>query len=121
MTRPRVSGGLIVSAVLNVRDGETVFLLAAGVFGGRDLFEVWRLLLGTACTIYALVLTVRSLGGWCAYLSGADRGKSMMRNYAMVLLLRLRLRSFAWELARIGFWSLALLAVLYGHDLWGLD
>lgn len=94
----------------------SVVLATADLWGGRDLFEVWRLLLGAACTIYAIVLTSRSLWNWCVYLSGADRTKALMRSYLLVLFLRLQLRPFARELAQIGFWTVILLVVLYGHE-----
>ncbi|MBN2561486.1 MAG: hypothetical protein JXQ75_11210 [Phycisphaerae bacterium] len=91
-------------------------ILAVDVLGGRDLFEVWRLVLGTICTIYALVMTARSLWRWCVYLSGADRTVSMMRSYMIVQLLRLRFRRFTREFVQIGLWLLILATVLYWHE-----
>ena len=85
--------------------------LGADLLGGRDLFEVWRFLLGTLCTIYAIVMTARSLWGWIAYLSAPGRTMTLMRNYVVVSLLRLRVRRHAWELTQTAFW-LAVLAVL---------
>ena len=85
---------------------------------GRDLFELWRLVLGTACTIYALVVTIRSLWGWVLYFSGMDRSVSMARQYLIVQLLRLRVRRFAGELLQIAFWAAALIYVLRLHALY---
>lgn len=85
------------------------------IFGGRDLFEVWRLLLGTICTIYAVVVTGRSLWRWCIYFSGSERTTSLMRNYVIVQLLGLRPRRFTREFLQIGLWAAILLVLLYGH------
>ncbi len=83
-----------------------------------DLFEQWRILLTVVCTVYAVVVTGRSLWSWAVYLSGRDRRTSLLRSYIVVQLLRLRLRRFAGELLQIGFWLAMLLLVLYGHRHW---
>jgi uncharacterized membrane protein len=88
---------------------------AAGLLGGRDLFQVWRLLLTTICAIYAAVVAARSLWRWGVLLSGPGRTTSMMRSYMVVQLLRLRIRRFAWEFTRIGLCILILVVVLYWH------
>ena len=88
---------------------------AVAVLGGRDLFELWRLVLGTICTIYATVVMVRSLWRWCVYLSGSDRTISMMRSYMIVQLLRLRLHRFTWEFVQISLLLLILVMVLSWH------
>ena len=90
----------------------------ADIFGGRDPFEVWRFLLGTLCTVYAAVVTGRSLWRWFVYLSAPDRATSFMRQYIVVQLLRLRAQRFAWELGRITFWLAALAVVLDLHRKW---
>jgi hypothetical protein len=82
---------------------------------GGDVFEAWRALLALVCTVYAAVVTGRSCWGWIVYFSGGDRVTSLLRRYTIVQLLRLRVRRFTGELARIGFWLSALVAVLYGH------
>lgn len=81
----------------------------------RDLFELWRLLLGTICTIYATVITVRSLWGWVVYLSVPGRSTTVMRNYVIVQLLRLRPGRFADELLYIAGLSILLLLLLRFH------
>jgi hypothetical protein len=86
------------------------------ILGGRDLFEAWRFLLTTTCTIYALVITARSLWGWYTYLAAPGRVRGVMRTYATVQLLRLRFRTFAWEFAQIGLWLVLLLLVLSWHS-----
>lgn len=85
---------------------------------GWDLFEQWRLLLTIICSVYAVVVTGRSLWSWVAYLSGQDRKTSLMRSYVVVQLLRLRFRRFAGEFVQIGFWLTVLLLVLQGHRYW---
>ncbi len=86
-----------------------------GLLGGRDLFELWRLLLCTVCMIYAGVVTLRSLLRWDNYLSGPDRKVSLLRNYVVVQVLRLRFRRFAWEFVQTGLWLLVLVVLLYEH------
>jgi hypothetical protein len=81
----------------------------------RDLFEVWRFILGVVCTVYATVVTVRSLWEWCVYFSGADRSTALMRRYVIVQLLRLSPGRFTWELAQIGFWLSVLIVLLRLH------
>lgn len=84
-------------------------------FAHRDLFETWRLILGTACSVYAIVVTARSLWMWVLYLSGSERVMSLARRYLLVQLLRLRLRPFAGELVQIGLWLAVLIVLLNWH------
>ena len=81
----------------------------------RDLFELWRLLLGTTCCIYAIVIMFRSIWRWCLQLSGSDRRSTMIRRYAVVQLLRVRFGRFSREFARIGVLLFILAALLWGH------
>jgi hypothetical protein len=87
----------------------------------RDLFETYRFLLATACTIYALIVTARSLWGWVEYLSSPDRMTSVMRRYAIASLLRIRLRRFTGEFLQIGFWLIVLAALLDLHRTLGFN
>lgn len=80
-----------------------------------DLFQVWRVVLSTLCGAYATVVTVRSFWGWVLYLSGSDRRTSLMRNYVLVLLLRLRPGRFAGEFTQIGVWFAVFVGLLYLH------
>lgn len=80
-----------------------------------DLFQVWRVILSTLCGVYATVVTARSLWGWAVYLSGSDRRTSLMRNYVLVQLLRLRPGRFAGEFAQIGVWFAVFVGLLYLH------
>jgi hypothetical protein len=81
----------------------------------RDLFELWRLLLGVLCGTYAAVVTARSLWGWVVYLSVPGRQTTVMRNYVLVLLLRLRPGRFAGELLQIFGLSVILFVLLRYH------
>lgn len=81
----------------------------------RDVFELWRLVLGLICTVYAVVVTGRSLWGWLVYFSRGDRTTVLMRNYVLAQLLSLRVSRFSWELAQIGFWLAALFVLLRLH------
>jgi hypothetical protein len=80
-----------------------------------DLFEVYRYLLFVACTVYAAVVTVRSLWSWVVYFSAEDRVTTAMRQYAIVSLLRLRVARFWTELAAIGVWTVLLVVILHLH------
>ncbi|MEK6642592.1 MAG: hypothetical protein AABZ08_01685 [Planctomycetota bacterium] len=81
----------------------------------RDLFELYRLLITTLCTVYAVIVTCRSLWRWVEYLSAPDRVTGVIRSYAIASLLRMKWRRFSWELTQIGLWTVALLVVLNLH------
>jgi len=87
------------------------------MLGDRDLFEVYRFVLTTICGIYAIVITVRSLWGWMALLSGSDRSTSLLRSYLVVHLLRLRGGRFTRELSWIGCYLAILIGLLFWHAL----
>jgi hypothetical protein len=59
-----------------------------------DFFQFFRWTAGTVATIYATVVTVRSLWGWYVWLAGSDRHMTMLRRYVIVQGLRLRFRTF---------------------------
>ena len=80
--------------------------------GDQDSFELWRLLLAAACSVYAALVTLRSLWTWVVYFSGPDRQTTVMRQYLVVQLLRLRPGRFAWELVQIAFWSVLAIILL---------
>ncbi len=85
------------------------------ILGGRDLFQLWRLVLCATCTVYALVVAGRSLWRICVHLSGPGRTASLLRSYLIVQMLRLRPRRFAWEFLQIGLWLTILLVLLAWH------
>ena len=80
-----------------------------------DFFEFWRFILTVACFIYAIVVTIQSLWGWALYLSGPERTTTLMRQYVIVHLLRLRLRPFAAELIQITAWTAILIWIIRIH------
>jgi hypothetical protein len=77
-----------------------------------DIFDLWRRLLSLVVTIYVAVYTWRTLWNYVSWFNSSRRYQ-VMGNYAMVLLLRARVRRFADELLRIGL-LLALLAGIIG-------
>jgi len=82
----------------------------------RDLFELYRWLLTTVCTIYATVVTVRAALFYAGILVGSDRKAQVVRNYAFVLFLRLRVARFKNELLGIGFFAALFLLIVYWHQ-----
>lgn len=84
-------------------------------FLNYDLFELWRLLIATICTIYALVISIRSL----LYIAGAidtgDKHAKIVRRYLLLHLLRLRSGRFKRELAGIGTYGVLLVVLLILH------
>ncbi len=73
-----------------------------------DVFELWRGLLSLVVSIYVAIYTWRTLVGYLLWFNSSRRFQ-VMGNYALVLLLRARLRKFAGEL-----WQIGLLLVLLG-------
>jgi hypothetical protein len=79
-----------------------------------DLFFWFRWLLATVCTVYAVVVTGRSLWGWLTYF-GSSRQTAILGRYTLVLLLRMKSTRFAGELLQIAALSVILLALVYMH------
>jgi len=88
--------------------------------GGLDFFETFRWLLALVCTVYAVVVTWRSLVGWLVYFRGS-RETAVLGRYTLVLLMRTRLRRFAGELTQILALTAMLIVLLYAHRGWGLQ
>ena len=82
----------------------------------RDLFEIWRWGLAVACTIYAIVVTLRWLAGWLTYLGEPIRERMLVRRYILLHLLRLRGNRFQSELLRIVAYGGAIVVVYWLHD-----
>jgi hypothetical protein len=59
-----------------------------------DAFDFFRWVLSIIVTIYATVVTLQSLWGWYAWLSGSDKYITMLRRYVIVHGLRLRFTTF---------------------------
>jgi hypothetical protein len=83
-----------------------------------DLFDFWRWFLAVVCTVYAVVVTARGLWDWHVWLSPRRRETALLRQYVIVMLLKLRLRNFLGEIARIGFWAALLAALVCAHLFW---
>jgi hypothetical protein len=80
-----------------------------------DLFESWRYILALTCTVYATIITLRWMWGWYEYLWQPDRSRALMRRYAVVQLLRIRVRRFMGEGLQIAGWSVLLVWLLSRH------
>jgi hypothetical protein len=89
------------------------------VSGDLDLFEMFRWLLAVVCTVYTAVVTWRSLIGWLGYFQ-SSRETAVLGRYTLVLLLRTRIRRFAWEPVQILGLTVILLLLLYAHRGWSL-
>ncbi len=82
----------------------------------RDPFEIWRWVLAIACTMYAIVITVRWLWSWLVYLDEPARERAILRRYIMLHVLRLRSGRFRGELLRIVAYSAAIVIVWWLHE-----
>lgn len=80
-----------------------------------DLFDLWRWMLGVACTVYATMVTLRWAVGWIDYLARPQRGSHLLRQYLLVQLLRVRWWRFRRELAEIVFWAAAFVGLMAAH------
>jgi hypothetical protein len=79
-----------------------------------DLFDIFRWLLAVVCSVYAVVVTVRSLLSWLEYFA-SSRETAILGRYTLALLLRLRMRRFAGELLQIAGLTVVLVLLLYAH------
>lgn len=75
-----------------------------------DLFAVYRWLLAIVCTVYATLQLARTAFSWAAFFWEPAAHRDVLRHYAEVQLLRVRLRRFGGGLLQIA----ALLCVLFG-------
>jgi hypothetical protein len=83
-----------------------------------ELFELYRWALAIVCTVYAAIRIGQTLAGWLRYF-GSGRHTMVLGRYAGILLLRLQIRRFAWDLGQIGALLAVLGGVLYLHRLLG--
>lgn len=80
-----------------------------------QIFATYRWLLAIICTIYTLIVTWQTLRSWLIYFA-SGREAHILGRYTVALLLRVRLRRFAWELAQIGGLTTVLILLLYAHE-----
>ena len=85
------------------------------MLGDLQIFATFRWLLAIICTIYTLIVTGQTLRGWLLYFA-SDRQAKILGRYTVALLLRVRLRRFAWELAQIGGLTVILTLLVYAHQ-----
>ena len=79
-----------------------------------QIFATFRWILAIVCTVYTLLVTGQTLRGWLAYFA-SGRETRVLGRYTVALLLRVRLRQFAWELAQIAGLLVVLTALIYAH------
>ena len=80
-----------------------------------EIFATFRWLLAIACTIYTLIVTWQTLRSWLEYFA-SGRQTRILGRYTVALLLRVRLRQFAWELAQIGALTAVLITLVRAHQ-----
>ncbi|GMV96902.1 MAG: hypothetical protein HRF43_02330 [Phycisphaerae bacterium] len=80
-----------------------------------QIFATYRWLLAIACTIYTVIVTGQSLRGWLAFFASSRR-HAVLGRYTLALLLRTRLRPFAWELTQIVALLMVLGTLIYAHE-----
>ncbi len=81
-----------------------------------DFFDTFRWLLAIICTVYAVIVTWNWLWG---YLQWFQSSREMQRvgNYAVVLLLRTRIRRFGFELLQIAALTALFFYIVYLHHM----
>lgn len=84
------------------------------MLGDTELFVMYRWILAGVCTVYTMVCVGQSLWRWLDYF-GSSRRTMVLGRYAGVLMLRLRLRRFGWELGQIAVLLAILCYVVYLH------
>jgi hypothetical protein len=79
-----------------------------------QIFATFRWILAIICTVYTLIVTGQTLRNWLLYFM-AGRHHQILGRYTLYLLLRVRLKQFAWELTQIAGWLAVLLLLVYAH------
>ena len=79
-----------------------------------EIFDLWRWMLSVTVSIYVVVYTVRTLLSYVLWFNSGQRYR-VMGHYAVVLLLRARIRQFARELVWIGLLLAAFATVIGLH------
>lgn len=81
-----------------------------------DIFDTYRWLLATVCTIYVTVISWQTLVGWLEFFA-SSRYANVAGHYTLVLLLRVKIRRFAWELMQIVGLCILFCILIYWHHL----
>jgi hypothetical protein len=84
------------------------------MLGDAEIFASFRWLLAIICTVYTTIYLWKTLWGWLLYFASSRECKILGR-YTLALLLRIRVKQFAWELAQIGGLLAVLAGLLYAH------
>lgn len=79
------------------------------------LFDVFRRLLFFGVGSYALFRAIAFIWRWNVAGRGADRTESMLRRYAVSVLVRTRVRRFWWDFVQIAGLAMVLAFLLQRH------
>lgn len=82
-----------------------------------DFFNIFRYMLGTIVTIYAVVITLQSLYGWYVYFSGQGKYYSLARRYLVLHGLRLRVKTFGGDVLICILLTVVFFMLAYAHEL----
>ena len=80
-----------------------------------DLFFMFRQLLAIVCGVYAVVMTLNALLRWMNFFLQPQRYAGVLGTYVGLMLIRLSLRRFAGELAKIAGLAAATAVVIWAH------
>ncbi len=80
-----------------------------------DLFAFYRWVLAIVCTIYTIVRLGQTIHGWIVYFWAPYSYSGALRRYALVQVLRIRVRRFTLDLVQITALTAALLALIWLH------
>jgi hypothetical protein len=80
-----------------------------------DLFACYRWLLAIVCTVYTVVRLVQTAHGWIVYFWSPYPRIGVLRRYALLQVLRIRVRRFTLDLLQIAGLTAALFALLWLH------
>ena len=88
-----------------------------GMLAETTLFTIFRWQLSIVCTIYAVIMTWQWLYGWLVWF-GSSRQTAALGRYASVLLVRIKIRRFSWELLQIAALCAIFMGLVYLHPSW---
>jgi hypothetical protein len=89
--------------------------MLAGMLESVDPFLVFRRSLLIVVSSYTLVLTVQAFWRWRIWGRGSHRGVLIVKRYALVSLLRVRMGKFAWDAIQIIVMCCVLVWLLWHH------
>jgi hypothetical protein len=82
-----------------------------------DLFDTFRWLLAIICTVYAVIVMWHWFWGYAQWFSSSNQMQRVGR-YAMLLVLRIRIRRFVIETLQILALAAAFFVIVHLHRVW---